>query len=149
MEIILKQDVDGLGEIGQIRKVAPGYARNYLIPNQFAVQVNPQNLRALEHEKLLLDATELKNKEAARELAGVISGLTCTIARRAGEGDRLFGSVTNIDIANSLAEQNVIVDRRSFDLAEPIKELGIFMIPINLYPDIIPSLRVVVVREAE
>ena len=65
MEIILKQDVDGLGEIGQIRKVAPGYARNYLIPNQFAVQVNPQNLRALEHEKLLLDAKELKNKEAA------------------------------------------------------------------------------------
>ena len=149
MEGVFIKDVVNQARAGEVKNVAGGYARNYLIPNQFAVQVNPQNLRALEHEKLLLDAKELKNKEAARELAGVISGITCTIARRAGEEDRLFGSVTNIDIANSLAEQNVIVDRRSFDLAEPIKELGIFMIPINLYPDIIPSLRVVVVREAE
>ena len=82
-------------------------------------------------------------------MAGVISGLTCKFVRRAGEEDRLFGSVTSIDIANSLEEQNVVVDRRSINLDEPIKELGIFMIPISLYPDIIPSLRVVVIREEE
>jgi len=149
MEVILRQDIEGLGATGEIRKVAAGYARNYLIPNQFAVQVNTQNLKALAHEKRLLEAKELKNKEAAREMAGVISGLTCTFTRRAGEEDRLFGSVTSIDIASSLEDQNIVVDRRAVDLTEPIKELGIFMIPINLYPDIIPSLRVVVVREEE
>ena len=149
MEVILRQDIEGLGATGEIRKVAAGYARNYLIPNEFAVQVNTQNLKALAHENRLLEAKELKNKEAAREMAGVISGLTCTFTRRAGEEDRLFGSVTSIDIASSLEDQNMVVDRRAVDLTEPIKELGIFMIPINLYPDIIPSLRVVVVRDEE
>ena len=149
MEVILRQDVEGLGATGEICNVAAGYARNYLIPNRFAVQVNTQNLKALAHEKRLLEAKELRNKESAREMAGVISGLTCKFVRRAGEEDRLFGSVTSIDIANSLEEQNVVVDRRSINLDEPIKELGIFMIPISLYPDIIPSLRVVVIREEE
>ena len=84
MEVILRQDVEGLGATGEICNVAAGYARNYLIPNRFAVQVNTQNLKALAHEKRLLEAKELKNKESARETAGVISGLTCKFVRRAG-----------------------------------------------------------------
>ena len=146
MEIILRQDVEGLGATGEICNVAAGYARNYLIPNRFAVQVNTQNLKALAHEKRLLEAKELKNKESAREMAGVISGLTCKFVRRAGEEDRLFGSVTSQNIHEALIEKGIEVDRHAILLEEPIKALGIYDIPVKITKGLNQEVKVYVIQ---
>ena len=148
MEIILKESVEGLGLPGDVLKVADGYARNYLLPMQLAVHATERNRRHLAHQKRVIDHQETKNKERAREIAGQMAGVTCTLSRRAGENDRLFGSVTSMDIAENLRTQGFDLERRFFELAEPIRELGVFMVPIKLYTDVVVELRVVVEREA-
>ena len=148
MEVILKQSVEGLGQPGDVLKVADGYARNYLLPMQLAVHATERNRRHLEHEKRIIDHQETKNKEHAREIAGQMAGVTCTLSRRAGENDRLFGSVTSMDIAENLRTRGFDLERRFFELSEPIRELGVFMVPVKLYTDVVVELRVVVEREA-
>ena len=108
MEVILKKSVEGLGLPGDVLKVADGYARNYLLPMQLAVHATERNRRHLEHEKRIIDHQEAKDKERAREIAAQITGVTCTLSRRAGENDRLFGSVTPMDIAENLRTQGLI-----------------------------------------
>ena len=147
MEVILKKSVEGLGLPGDVLKVADGYARNYLLPMQLAVHATERNRRHLEHQKRIIDHQEAKDKEQAREIAGQITGVTCTLSRRAGENDRLFGSVTPMDIAENLRTQGFELERRFFELAEPIRELGVFMVPVKLHTDVVVELRVVVERE--
>ena len=147
MEIILKKAVDGLGSGGDVVNVANGYARNYLIPMQLAIQATEQNRRLYEQEKHILENLEIKEKARAEQIAASIAEVTCTIQRRSGESDRLFGSVTSMDIAEALSAQAVEIDRRQIELDEPIRELGVFTVPIRLHAEVAPDLRVVVERE--
>ena len=147
MEVILKKRVETLGDEGDILTVANGYARNYLIPMQLAVRATEKNRRLLEHEHRLLAAQGEKAKVRAEELASRIAEVTCTIQRRAGENDRLFGSITSMDIADALASQDIEVDRRNIELDEPIRELGVFMVPIRFHADVTADIQIVVVRE--
>ena len=148
MEVILKKSVEGLGAPGDVLKVADGYARNYLLPMQLAVHATERNRRFLEHQKRVIDQQESKDKERAREIAAQITGVTCTLKRRAGENDRLFGSVTSMDVAEALRAEGFELERRFLELAEPIRELGVFMVPVKLHTDVVVELRVVVEREA-
>jgi large subunit ribosomal protein L9 len=147
MEVILKKRVETLGDEGDILIVANGYARNYLIPMQLAVRATEKNRRLLEHERRLVAAQGEKAKVRAEELASRIAEVTCTIQRRAGENDRLFGSITSMDIADALASQDIEVDRRNIELDEPIRELGVFMVPIRFHADVTADIQIVVVRE--
>ena len=147
MEVILKKSVEGLGAPGDVLKVADGYARNYLLPMQLAVHATERNRRYLEHQKRVIDQEESKNREHAREIAAQITGVTCTLKRRAGENDRLFGSVTSMDVAEAVRAEGFELERRFFELAEPIRELGVFMVPVKLHTDVVVELRVVVERE--
>lgn len=148
MEVILKKSVEGLGVPGDVLTVADGYARNYLLPMQLAVHATERNRRYLEHQKRVIDQQESKDKERAREIAAQITGVTCTLQRRAGENDRLFGSVTSMDVAEALRAEGFELERRFLELAEPIRELGVFMVPVKLHTDVVVELRVVVEREA-
>jgi large subunit ribosomal protein L9 len=147
MEVILKETIEGLGVPGDVLSVADGYARNYLLPMQLAVHATERNRRHFEHHKRVIDHQESKNKEHAREIAAQIAGVTCTLSRRAGENDRLFGSVTSTDVAEALHAEGFDLERRLFELAEPIRELGVFTVPIRLHADVHAELRVVVERE--
>ncbi|MDE0019514.1 MAG: 50S ribosomal protein L9 [Candidatus Poribacteria bacterium] len=148
MEVILKKSVEGLGVPGDVLKVADGYARNYLLPMQLAVHATERNRRYLEHQKRVIEQQESKDQERAREIASQITGVTCTLKRRAGENDRLFGSVTSMDVAEALRAEGFELERRFLELAEPIRELGVFMVPVKLHTDVVVELRVVVEREA-
>lgn len=148
MEVILKKSVEGLGSPGDVVNVADGYARNYLLPMQFAVHATERNQRHLEHQKRVIEQQESKDRELAQELADQIADVTCHLTRRAGENDRLFGSVTPADIVESLrAAANVDLDRRVIELTDPIRELGAFTVTVKLHPDVTTDLRVVVERE--
>ena len=148
MEVILKKSVEGLGGPGEVLTVADGYARNYLLPMQLAVHATERNRRYLEHQKRVIDQQESKDKERAREIAAQITGVTCTLKRRAGENDRLFGSVTSMDVTEALRAEGFELERRFLELTEPIRELGVFMVPVKLHTDVVVELRVVVEREA-
>ena len=124
MEIILNTTTDNLGLEGDIVKVKPGYARNYLIPQKLAATVNKQNLALLQQEQEAIQARLDREKKSAESLSGKLSGITVSIARRVGEEERLFGSVNSADIAEKLAEEGVDVDRKAIMLNEPIKTLG-------------------------
>ncbi len=147
MEVILKKNVEGLGAPGDVLKVADGYARNYLLPMQLAVHATERNRRYLEHQKRVIDQQEAKDKERAQEIAAQITGVTCTLKRRAGENDRLFGSVTSMDVAEALRAEGFELERRFLELVDPIRELGVFMVPVKLHTEVIVELRVVVERE--
>ena len=148
MEIILKRSVEGLGSPGDVIKVADGYARNYLLPMQLAVHATERNQRHLDHQKRVIEQQETKDREIAQELAAQIIDVTCHLTRRAGENDRLFGSVTPTDIVESLrGAANIELDRRVIELTEPIRELGAFTVAVKLHPDVVTELRVVVERE--
>ncbi|MCE2401765.1 50S ribosomal protein L9 [Candidatus Poribacteria bacterium] len=148
MEVILKKSIEGLGSAGDVLKVADGYARNYLLPMQFAVHATERNQRHFEHQKRVIDQQESKDREHAQEIAAQIVDVTCHLTRRAGENDRLFGSVTPADIVESLrASTNLELDRRVIDLSEPIRELGAFTVSVKLHVDVTAELRVVVERE--
>jgi len=148
MEIILQEDVLNLGRIGDVVKVRDGYGRNYLLPRGLALEANRRNLRVLEHQKRLVAGKKERDLRQAQTMSQQLSALTVEIQARAGEGDRLFGSVTNMDIEKALKAQGVTVDRRKILLAEPIKQLGTYTIPISLGGDVRGNVTVQVVREA-
>lgn len=147
MQVILKSNVENLGQEGDLVNVADGYARNYLIPRQFAIQATEKNRRSLQHEKRVETDQAMKGKKAAEKLAEELSNLSCTIRMQAGENDRLFGSVTSLDIAAALEEQGVEIDRRKIILTEPLKELGVFTVPTKIHPDVTADIKVWVVKE--
>jgi len=148
MEIILQEDVLNLGRIGDVVKVRDGYGRNYLLPRGLALEANRRNLRVLEHQKRLVAGKKERDLRQAQTMSQQLSALTVEIQARAGEGDRLFGSVTNMDIEKALKAQGVTVDRRKILLEEPIKQLGTYTIPISLGGDVRGNVTVQVVREA-
>ena len=148
MEIILQEDVPNLGLIGDVVKVRDGYGRNYLLPRGLALEANRRNLRVLEHQKRLVAGKKERDLRQAQTMSQQLSALTVEIQARAGEEDRLFGSVTNMDIEKALKAQGVTVDRRKILLEEPIKQLGTYTIPINLGGDVRGNVTVQVVREA-
>src|SRR5229473_1244867 len=148
MEIILQEDVENLGQIGDVIKVRDGYARNYLLPRSLALEANRRNLRVLEHQKRLVAAKKERALSQAQTLSAQLAALNVVVPARAGEENRLFGSVTNLDIEKALKAQGVEVDRRKILLAEPIKQLGTYTVPIQLSGGVRGNVSVQVVRES-
>jgi large subunit ribosomal protein L9 len=147
VQIILNEEVANLGRPGDVVKVRAGYARNYLLPRNLAVEANPKNLRAFEHQKRLALLKREALQAKAASLKERIEALTITIGARAGDEGRLFGSVTNIDIERVLREKGVEVERRRIILAEPIKQLGEFTVPVKLSAEVDVQLKITVAAE--
>jgi large subunit ribosomal protein L9 len=148
MEVILREDVQHLGAMGEVVKVKPGYARNFLLPRGMAVEASRRNLAALDHEKSLIAIKRERERKVARTEADKLDGLVIEITARAGEEDRLYGSVTNLDIAQHLSERGVKVDRRRIDLDDPIKRLGTYRIVVGIAHDVKATITVKVLPEA-
>ena len=148
MEIILQEDVENLGQIGDVVKVRDGFARNYLLPRGLALEANRRNLRVLEHQKRLTAAKKERALSQAQTLGAQLAALTVVVTARAGEEDRLFGSVTNLDIEKALKAQGVEVDRKKILLAEPLKQLGTYTVPVQLSGGVRGNVTVQVVRES-
>jgi large subunit ribosomal protein L9 len=136
VEVILQEDVPHLGTIGDIVRVKPGYARNFLFPRGLAVEANRKTLRVLEHQKRIVAVKSERHRKVAEALASKIDGLKLTVRARAGEEGRLFGSLTNIDVERLLADQGFTIDRRRIDLDKPLKQLGTFAIVVNVGRDV-------------
>lgn len=149
VKVVLRQDVDHLGDRGQIVNVAPGYARNYLIPKGLAYTATEGNLRVLELEKRAWVRREAKDADEARGLAQRIAGVQLTVSTRAGENGLLFGSVTSSEIADLLAAQGVAVDRRKIRLDDPIKQVGTFTIPVRLHRQVTADVSLQVLAASE
>lgn len=147
MEVILRQHVDNLGERGQIVKVADGYARNYLLPRKLALPATDGNRKHVERERRIMETHEAEEKGQAEGIAARLSAVDITIARRVGETDQLYGSVTAADIADYLKAKGFEVDRRKLVLPDPIKNLGEHTVPLKLHRAVTVPLRVKVVRE--
>jgi large subunit ribosomal protein L9 len=145
MELILKKTVDTLGEEGDIVKVKSGYGRNYLIPKKLAVVANKANLTLLEQEKAVIESRREKQREEAESLSKKVSGTTITIQHRAGEEEKLFGSVTAADIAEKLAELDIQIDKKNILLAESIKTLGEVVVPIKVGYQVTSEITVTIV----
>lgn len=144
MKVILKENIETLGNIGDIVKVAPGYARNYLIPKGYAIEATTRNAKALDHAKRQMEYKKNKVKEQALALAAKIEALTIALSHQAGEGDKLFGAVTNMELAEQLKQQGIEMDRKKINLADPIKHLGEFSASIKLHPEVTATLKIVV-----
>jgi large subunit ribosomal protein L9 len=144
MKVILKENIETLGHIGDIVKVAPGYARNFLIPKGFALEATTRNAKALEHAKRQMEYKRNKVLEQAKNLAEKIQSSALTLEHNAGEGDKLFGSVTNIELAEVLKQRGLEIDRKKILLAEPIKHLGEYDIPVKIHPEVTASLKVII-----
>ena len=147
MEVILREHVEHLGRRGDVVKVAAGYARNYLLPRKLALAVTDNNKRQIEREKKLAEARDMEEKSAAEAIASRLTQLDVEIARRVGEHDTLYGSVTSQDIAQALKEKGFDVDKRKIALADPLKSLGESMVPVKIHRDVTAQLRVKVVAE--
>lgn len=132
VQVILRDDVPNLGKIGEVVRVRPGYARNYLLPRGLAVEANPKNLRMLEHQKRVIGAKADREHKTAEATAKRIDGLKLVARARAGEEGRLFGSVTNIDVERLLGEKGFQIERRRIALDDPIKQLGTFPIVVQV-----------------
>jgi large subunit ribosomal protein L9 len=136
MKIILKEDVDNLGDMGNVVEVKNGYGRNYLIPRDLAVEANTKNIKQLEHQKKLLQSKIKKAKLDGEELSTKISSISISIEVKSGEDGKLFGSVTSKDIAEAIAAQGIEIDKRKINLQEPIKRLGEYEIHIRVRQDV-------------
>ena len=146
MKVVLLEEVPYLGNAGDMVKIADGYGRNYLIPRKKAVEATAKNIKQLERQKGLFDSKEEKVKKDAEKLAERIEGLSCTFSRQVGEEDKLFGSVTNMDIEEALKREKVAVDRKKIILETPIKKLGIYTVPVKLHPEVTAGVKVWVVK---
>jgi large subunit ribosomal protein L9 len=147
MEVILREHVDNLGKRGEIVKVADGYARNYLLPRKLALLANDGNRKQIERERGKFEAKEAEEVKTAEAVAARVNGLEVDIARKVGENDVLFGSVTASDVAAALEAKGVEVDRRKLHLAEPIKKLGAYEIPLKLHREVVATVKLKVVAE--
>jgi large subunit ribosomal protein L9 len=148
MEVILREDITNLGSRGQVVKVAPGYARNFLIPKKLAVTATESNKKIVEQERQSHLRKEAKAQGEAQDLAKLMTGVSVTISQKAGENDQLFGSVTSKDVADALAAKGFTIDRRKIQLDEPIKSLGEFKVPVKLHKDVTAEITLVVAKEA-
>ena len=147
MKLILREDVENLGKVGDVVDVAGGYGRNYLLPRGLAVKASTKNLKEQEHQKKLIQVGLERQKKDAIELAGSLDSVSCTIARKTGEEERLYGSVTSRDIEEALKEEGVTIDRKRILLEEPIKKLGVYTVPVKLHTEVTGNIKVWVVKE--
>ena len=147
MKVILKEDIQDLGAIGDIIAVADGYARNYLIPQKLAVQASTKSERQLDHQKRLVDQHKVRVQEQAGDLAAKLASVSCTIPVLVGEQDKLFGSVTSRDIEAALEQEGLRISRRKIVLQEQIKSLGVYTVNIRLHPEVSAKLKVWVVAK--
>ncbi|MCY4598652.1 MAG: 50S ribosomal protein L9 [Acidobacteria bacterium] len=147
VELILRESIDHLGRRGDVVKVAGGYARNYLLPRKLALPVTEANRRQVDRERVIAEQREADERQAAQALADRVAAVECEIARRVGENDTLYGSVTNADIAEQLAVNMLEIDKRQVQLDEPIKQLGDFTVAVKIHRDVTTNVRVRVVSE--
>ena len=147
MEVILREDVDNLGNRGQMVKVAAGYARNFLLPKKLAMEATDANKKIVEQVREAALRREAKEVGQAQELAKMMSGMTLTLKAKAGENDHLFGSITSQDIQRALEAQKYTIDRRKIQLPEPIRTLGDHKVPVRLHRDVTTELTVSVVKD--
>ncbi len=148
MEVILREDVVDLGSVGDVVKVKPGFARNYLLPRGLAVIADKRNIGVLEHQKRLAADKRERDRRQAQALADRVSSMRVVIKARAGEEGKLFGSVTNLDIERALAEQGHVIERRRIRLEEPIKSIGEHVVPVHLAAGVNAKVTVIVEAEA-
>ena len=141
MQVILTQDVTNLGKAGELVSVRPGYGRNYLVPRGLAVSATVRNKNRLEHEKAQIEKRVAKERATATEIATRINGMTLQFERQVGEDEKLFGSVTNRDIADQLKKANVDLDHRTIHLEHPIKALGKYEVPVRLAAGVVATLK--------
>jgi large subunit ribosomal protein L9 len=147
MEVILREHVENLGQRGDVVKVASGYARNYLLPRKLALTVTDGNRKQIERERKVADMREAEERQGAEALAARLAAVEIVIARRVGGTEALYGSVTSADIAQSLAAKGFEIERRKIQLADPIKQLGEFQVPIRLHREVTANVKVVVAKE--
>ncbi len=147
MKLILREDVQNLGKGGELVEVKPGYGRNFLIPRGLAVLANPKNIRDIEHQKAVATAKAAKLRASAEALAKRLSETPVTLKRKVGEQDKLYGSVTAMDVAEALAARGLQIDRRSIDLGEPIKTVGDFEVGVKLHSEVVGKVKVKVEPE--
>jgi large subunit ribosomal protein L9 len=147
IEVILREHIEHLGRRGEIVKVADGYARNYLLPRKLALAVTTENKRQIERERARADAREAEELMEAQALQTRVEAVELVIARRVGESETLYGSVTSSDIAEGLATRQLVIDRRKIQLAEPIKTLGDHEVPVRLHRELTATVKVKVVAE--
>ena len=144
MKVILQVNMENLGHIGDVVKVAPGYARNYLIPKGFAMLANEKNTKALDHAKRQLEYKKNKMLELAKGIVAKIEGLVLNLVHAAGEEGKLFGSVTNMELAEQLKAHGLEIDRKKIVLADPIKHTGEYAVPVKIHPEVTATLKVIV-----
>ena len=147
MEVVLKEDIENLGHMGDVVKVKDGYARNYLLPRGLVVLANNRNLKALEHEQRMIAQRRERLTKEAQGISDKLAGVSLQFTAKAGEEGRLFGSVTTMDIEKALKEQGFEVERRRIVLDAPIKNVGDYEVPIRLRPEVMPSIKVKVMSE--
>jgi large subunit ribosomal protein L9 len=147
MKVILTQDMDSLGLAGEIVEVARGYARNYLIPKKVALEATEDNIKKTETQRKSIEVKRIKLKEDAIKVKALLADVVITIAQKAGEEDKLYGSVTSMDIAEGLEKAGITIDRRKILLNKPIKSLGEYSVPIKLHPQVSAPVKVMVVPE--
>jgi len=148
IQVILHQDLKNLGKSGELVRVRPGYARNYLIPRSLAMPATAHNVKQVEHQQRISAAAATKAKGEASSLAEKISAVTVTITRKVGEEDRLFGSVTTKDIATALKEKGFEVDRKKIELVDPIRTAGTFPVTVKLLGDVTATFKVEVTAKS-
>lgn len=148
MEVILLENVPSLGKAGDIVQVAVGYGRNFLIPKKLAMEATPQNIRLWERQREVFLQKKSKELERAREEAQRIEGITFTLRRTAGESEKLFGSVTSLDLQKVLEEHGILIDRKRILLPHPLKKLGSFSIPIKLHPEVTAQMNIQIVADS-
>lgn len=147
MKVILKQDIESLGKGGEMVEVKDGYARNFLIPQGLVVSATTKNMSFLEHERAVIAKRIKAERGTSEELATRINALSLTIEKRVGENDRLFGSVTAKDLEDALREEGVLLSKRDIALADQLKELGSYEVPIKLRQGVIATLKVQVIAK--
>jgi large subunit ribosomal protein L9 len=147
MEVILREHVDNLGRRGDVVKVAEGYARNYLLPRKLALAVTENNKRQIEREKKLAETRDAEEKSQADAIAARLGQFEVEIARRVGENETLYGSVTSADIANALQAKGFDIDKRKIQLHDPLKTLGETSVPVKIHRDVTAQVKVKVIAE--
>jgi large subunit ribosomal protein L9 len=147
MQIILQEDVEKLGTRGQVVEVARGYARNFLLPRNLALEATPGNMKRLEKMRATFAKKEASEKADAQKLADMLSGVSIELVRKSGENDHLFGSVTSADISEALEAKGHKVDKKQIVLAEPIKSIGDYEIPVKLHREVTTSVKLSVKKE--
>jgi large subunit ribosomal protein L9 len=149
MKVILKENIESLGKVGDLIKVADGYARNYLIPKGMAVEASGKNVRMLEHEKMVVSSQAEKERKKAEAMIQKVAAVDCTITRRLGSQEKMFGSITAEDIAEALKGCGLEIDKKNIVLDEPIKALGDFPVKVKLHPGISAEFQLHVVEEKD